>query len=87
MRSLLENKRLILVVSILALGALTVLAIGLNDVPFRAARSFSREEAGDPTSILPVAIDSDIDAPAWMQIALWALVLLHDRVDRRAVVA
>lgn len=75
MRSLLENKRLILVVSILALGALTVLAIGLNDVPFRAARSFSREEAGDPKSILPVPIDSDIDSPAWIQISVWALVL------------
>ena len=75
MRSLLENKRLILVVSILALGALTVLAIGLNDVPFRAARSFSRAEAGNPTSVLPVAIDSEIDSPAWMQISVWALVL------------
>ncbi|MEO7841833.1 MAG: hypothetical protein ABIU06_21020, partial [Anaerolineales bacterium] len=75
MRSLLENKRLTLVVSILALGALTVLAIGLNDVPFRAARSFSREVAGDSTSVLPVAIDSDVDSPAWMQISFWALVL------------
>src|SRR5688500_15940471 len=75
MRSLLENKRLILVVSILALGALTVLAIGLNDVPFRAAQSFRQEEAGDPTSILPVAIDSDMDLPTWKQIIFWALVL------------
>ncbi len=75
MRSLLENKRLILVVSILALGALTVLAIGLNNVPFRAARSFSREEAGDPKFVLPVAIDSNVDSPAWMQISVFALVL------------
>jgi len=75
MRSILENKRLILVVSILALGALTVLAIGLNNVPFRAARSFSREEAGDPKFVLPVAIDSDVDSPAWMQISVFALVL------------
>src|SRR5215210_1286213 len=75
MRSLLENKRLILVVSLLALGALTVLAIGLDDVPFRAARSFSREQAGDPTPALPIAIDSEIDAPAWMQISVFALIL------------
>jgi len=75
MRSLLENKRLILVVSILALGALTVLAIGLNDVPFRAARSFRAEEARDPKSILPVGVNSDVDAPAWMQLTVWALVL------------
>jgi len=75
MRSILENKRLILVVSILALGALTVLAIGLKNVPFRAARSFSREAAGDPKFVLPVAIDSDVDSPAWMQISVFALVL------------
>lgn len=75
MRSFLENKRLILVVSIFALVALTVLAIGLNDVPFRAARSFSREEAGDPKFVLPVAIDSNLDSPAWMQISFFALVL------------
>lgn len=75
MRSLLENRRLILVVSILALGALTVLAIGLNDVPFRAARSFSREVAGDPTLPLPIAIDSEMDSPAWVQISVVALVL------------
>jgi hypothetical protein len=75
MRSLLENKRLILIVSLLALGALTVLAIGLDDVPFRSARSFSREQAGKSTSALPIAIDSDIDSPAWMQISVFALVL------------
>ena len=75
MRSILENKRLILAVSILALGALTVLAIGLNDVPFRAARSFSREETGNPTTVLPAAINSDIDSPAWMQISVVALVI------------
>ena len=75
MRSLLENKRLTLVVSILALGALTVLAIGLNDVPFRAARSFSQEVASDPTSILPVAADSEIDSRAWLQMSVLALVI------------
>ena len=75
MRSLLENKRLTLVVSVLALGALTVLAIGLNDVPFRAARSFSQEVAVNPTSALPVAIDSEIDSPTWLQISVLALVI------------
>ena len=75
MRSLLENKRLTLVVSVLALGALTVLAIGLNDVPFRAARSFSREVASGPTSLLPDAVDSEIDSPAWLTVSVLALVL------------
>ena len=75
MRSLFENKRLTLVVSILALGALTVLAIGLNDVPFRAAHSFSREVASDPTSILPIATDSEIDSRAWLQMSVLTLVI------------
>ena len=75
MRSLLENKRLTLVVSVLALGALTVLAIGLNDVPFRAARSFSREVASGPTSILPVTTDSEIDSRVWLQMSVLALVI------------
>ena len=75
MRSLLENKRLTLVVSVLALGALTVLAIGLNDVPFRAARSFSRGVASGPTSILPVTTDSEIDSRVWLQMSVLALVI------------
>lgn len=75
MRSILENKRLTLVVSVLALGALTVLAIGLNDVPFRAARSFSQEVAVNPTSALPVAIDSEVESSAWMQVSVFVLIL------------
>ena len=75
MRSILENKRLTLVVSVLALGALTVLAIGLNDIPFRAARSFSREVASVPTSILPIATDSEIESRAWLQMSVLALVI------------
>src|SRR5687768_16741655 len=75
MRSLLENKRLTLVVSVLALGALTVLAFGLNDVPFRAARSFSRGVASGPTSILPVTTDSEIDSRVWLQMSVLALVI------------
>ena len=75
MRSILENKRLTLVVSVIALGALTVLAIGLNDVPFRAARSFSQAVTGDPTSALPVPIDSEIVSPSWLTVSVLALLL------------
>src|SRR5687767_1471002 len=75
MRSLLENKRLTLVVSVLALGALTVLAIGLNDVPFRAARSFSREVASTPASMLPNALDSEVESSAWVQVSVFTLIL------------
>jgi len=76
MRSIFENKRLILAVSVLALGALTILAIGLRDIPFRAAQSFSRDEAGSPRSVPPIVINSVGDAPPWMQFSVWALLLL-----------
>ena len=75
MRSILENKRLTLVASVLALGALIVLAIGLNDVPFRAARSFSREVASTPAALLPDALDSDVEASAWVQVSVFTLIL------------
>ena len=75
MRSLLENKRLTLVVSVLALGALTVLAIGLNDIPFRAARSFRREVASTPVPLLPNALDSEVEASAWVQVSVFTLIL------------
>jgi hypothetical protein len=76
MRSLLENKRLIIGFSVLALGALTVLAIGLGDVPFRGATSFSRNVAGNQRQISPIRIDSVVDAPLWKQLSVWALLLL-----------
>ena len=75
MRALLENKRLTLVVSVLALGALTVLAIGLNEVPFRAARSFSREVASTPVPLLPNALDSEVESSAWVQVSVFTLIL------------
>ena len=45
MRSLFQDKRWILFISFLALGALTVLAIGLRDVSFSEAQPFGRREA------------------------------------------
>lgn len=75
MRSFLENKRLVLALSVLGLGALTVLAIGLSDVPFRGAQSFRWKEAESPESIAPILNNSAIDAPSWMQISALALLL------------
>ncbi len=76
MRSFLENKRLILALSVLGLGALTVLAIGLGDVPFRGAQSFRWNEAESPESIAPILNNSAIEAPSWMQLSVLALFLL-----------
>ena len=68
MRSLFQDKRWILFISFLALGALTVLAIGLRDVSFSEAQPFGRREATraetppqDPIEALPaVSLQSQI---------------------------
>jgi hypothetical protein len=52
MRSLLGHRRLILFLAVLALGALTVLAISLNEVPFREAQRF-RQEATEESAAAP----------------------------------
>ena len=74
MRSLFENKRLVLVFSALALGALTVLATSLSEVPFREGQHFVRQEveqAPIPPSVVEPAF---VDVPLWQQ--LLALILL-----------
>ena len=77
MRSLFENKRLVLVFSILALGALTVLATGLSDIPFRGAQSFRQEgAAGDLRKASQGLISSIVDIPFWQQMSLWLLILI-----------
>ena len=77
MRSLFENKRLVLVFSVLALGALTALATGLSNVPFRGAQSFGREEEARALGAVPQnLINSMVDIPLWQQISLWLLILI-----------
>jgi hypothetical protein len=76
MRSFFENKRLVLLLAALALGALTVLAISLNDVPFRAAERFRQEEAEStlpPAEPLP---QIQMDIPLWKQLLVVSLVVL-----------
>jgi hypothetical protein len=76
MRSLFDNKRLVLLFAILALGALTVLATSLNKVPFREGEHFIREEA------VQLELSSDdlsqiqVEAPLWNQIFIWSLIAL-----------
>ena len=74
MRSIFENKRLVLVFAVLALGALTVLATSLSEVPFREGQRFVREEveqAPVPPSVVEPAF---VDVPFWQQVL--ALILL-----------
>lgn len=74
MRSLFENKRLVLVFAVLALGALTVLVTSLNEVPFREGQRFVREEV-ERAPISPSVVEpAFVEIPIWQQ--LLALTLL-----------
>jgi len=79
MRSLFENKRLVLAFAVLALGALTVLATSLSEVPFREGQRFVQQEvkqAPVPPSTGETAL---VYVPLWQQLlalSLLALMLL-----------
>jgi len=75
MRSLFENKRLILLLAVLALGALTVLAVSLNEVPFREGQQFGWGEAEQAAEIdAQEVIDGWIEIPWWQHLGVWALL-------------
>lgn len=74
MRAFLENKRLILLLAVLALGALTVLAISLNEVPFREGQHFARN-GPTPLVVPPQNLGGElIQVPIWKQILVWGLL-------------
>ena len=74
MPSLFENKRLVLVFAVLALGALMVLATSLSEVPFREGQRFVREEVEQAPAPPSVVEPAFVDVPLWQQ--LLALILL-----------
>ena len=76
MRSLLENKRLILILAALALVALTVLAISLNEVPLKEGQQFSLPSDGTKRFNPQELINTWVEIPWWRQAALWALLFL-----------
>lgn len=76
MRSLFHNKRWVLFLSILALGALTVLAIGLRDVSFRDAQHFSRRQAEGAETLPPAPIGPLPEITLQSQVLVWGALLL-----------
>jgi glucan phosphoethanolaminetransferase (alkaline phosphatase superfamily) len=72
MRSIFQNKLLIILLAVLALGALAVLASGIEQIRFHEAQQYSQKEA--------VSTEGEISAQdvieAWMSIPLWKQVLL-----------
>jgi hypothetical protein len=76
MRSFFENKRLVLLLAVLALGALTVLAISLNQIPFHEAQQFGREESEQIQLSAEQVSMIWAEVPIWKQLVLWTLLLL-----------
>ena len=74
MHAYFQNKRLILLLAVLALGALTILAISLNEVPFREGQHFGQR--GTTTiEVLPEDLSQVwVEIPIWKQILVWGLV-------------
>jgi len=74
MRSLLENKRLILLFAVLALMALIVLATSLNQIPFREGQRFSQDEAVKARVAPQDVINAWVEIPWWKQVGIWVLL-------------
>jgi hypothetical protein len=76
MRSLLDNKRLVLVLAAFALVALTVLAISLNGVPFREGQRFVQTPQGSVEVDAREVIDAWVAIPWWRQASIWVLLTI-----------
>jgi len=71
MRSFFENKTWVLLISILALGALTVLSVSLKNVSFNESQPIGRRETV-PLDGPPVPVGgSSVEISIWSQIFLW----------------
>ncbi len=76
MRSLLENKRLVVLLAALALGALTVLAISLNTIPFREAQLYAEPKLEAPAAPAAPAPPLQSGVPLWKQLLVMGLLIL-----------
>ncbi len=74
MRSFLESKTWVLLVSILALGALTVLSVSLKNVSFIASQPIGYKDAA-PFDLPPMAVNESLEEVSlWSQIVLWMVL-------------
>jgi len=80
MRSLLEKKPLVLLLSILALGALTVLAVGLKNVSFNDGQQIGSKEAdtfAPPQAVIVPEVPARTQSMLWVSlIVLFVLIAL-----------
>ncbi len=77
MRNFFQRKVWVILLAVLALGALTVLAVSLDGVSFHEAQRYSRV----PQDLLPVLDSSGgnteitwVSVPLWKQLLLWGLL-------------
>ena len=75
MRSFFQNKKLTLLLAILALGALTVLAFGLRDVQFNAGQPIGRYETETPPPSGNLGV-SFTNVSVKSQLVFWGVLVL-----------
>src|SRR5215216_3657818 len=75
MRSFFQKKLWIISLATLALAALTILALSLDEVPFNDAQLYAKEQRAE---LPPISVQAVVDAwtsvPLWNQIVLWSLI-------------
>src|SRR5215216_1232828 len=77
MRSFLRKKLWIILLATLALGALTVLALSLDEVPFNEGQRYGQSEAAAPPPVSAQDVtDAWVNIPFWKQLVVWGLVSL-----------
>ena len=75
MRSLFQHKLWIILLATLALGALTVLAVSLDEISFGEAQRFRQEEATPLPPVLEASLVDRWEAiPIWKHVVVWSLV-------------
>ncbi|HVN16136.1 MAG TPA: DUF4129 domain-containing protein [Anaerolineales bacterium] len=76
MRGFFNRKNWIVFLSVIALGALVVLASGLRDVTFRAGQALGQNEAGAVDLSVARFVDEIVATPLWKQLLAWGVVFL-----------
>lgn len=76
MRSFFAHKFWVILLAVLAVAALTELALGLRSMSFREAQAFGREEAGRAGAVSLQVIDSFLAIPLQTQFIVWTLFIL-----------
>lgn len=76
MRSFFENKRLVLLLAVLALGALTLLSVSLNQIPFRGAERFATPEPQSAAVAEEPQPQLEFNASLWKRMIALSLIVL-----------